>query len=53
MANYLWLVFLLILLYLLLAPGPNGQPNQVKEIINSLSNESVNTIIALQGRGQR
>lgn len=43
--GYLWLVFVLIVVYLLLQPNSNA-----KQVINALSKEQVNTIMALQGR---
>jgi hypothetical protein len=44
-SRFLWLVFVLILVFLVLAPGTG-----VKQIINSLSAFSVKGIMALQGR---
>lgn len=45
MAQYLWLVFVLILLFLLIQ-----QRNQTGKVINALSAANVGTIEALQGR---
>lgn len=45
MSQYLWLVFLLILAFLLIRNA-----EQAKRIINSLSSANVGAIMALQGR---
>ena len=44
MKDYLWLVFLLIIAFLLLKNS-----NQAKALINSLSHGQIGTIVALQG----
>ena len=46
MSQYVYLVFLLILVFLLVAPNSHAGP-----IIAQLGNQATNQIIALQGRG--